>query len=47
MVQVLDVGVGSGISGGVLGDHGHFFVGLDISSAMLNVALEREVVLES
>ncbi|KAF4747002.1 Williams Beuren syndrome chromosome region 22 protein, partial [Perkinsus olseni] len=40
---VLDVGVGSGISGGVLGDHGHFFVGLDISSAMLNVALEREV----
>mmetsp|Transcript_11467 Transcript_11467/g.12661 ORF Transcript_11467/g.12661 Transcript_11467/m.12661 type:complete len:248 (+) Transcript_11467:31-774(+) len=40
---ILDVGVGSGISGGVLGDHGHFFVGLDISSAMLNVALEREV----
>jgi 18S rRNA (guanine1575-N7)-methyltransferase len=40
---VLDIGCGSGISGNVLGESGHMWVGLDISKAMLNVASEREV----
>ncbi|XP_034945739.1 probable 18S rRNA (guanine-N(7))-methyltransferase [Chelonus insularis] len=40
---LLDIGCGSGLSGSVLEDQGHVWVGLDISSAMLNVALEREV----
>eukprot|EP00386_Alphamonas_edax_P006596 GDKI01021308.1.p1 GENE.GDKI01021308.1~~GDKI01021308.1.p1 ORF type:complete len:278 (+),score=75.95 GDKI01021308.1:110-943(+) len=40
---VLDIGCGSGISGGVLSEQGHFWVGLDISESMLDVALDREV----
>ncbi|XP_012287430.1 probable 18S rRNA (guanine-N(7))-methyltransferase [Orussus abietinus] len=40
---LLDIGCGSGLSGSVLEDQGHLWVGLDISPAMLNVALEREV----
>jgi 18S rRNA (guanine1575-N7)-methyltransferase len=40
---LLDIGCGSGISGNVLGEHGHMWVGLDISKAMLDVASEREV----
>jgi len=40
---VLDIGCGSGLSGEVLTDLGHQWVGLDISSAMLDVAQEREV----
>ncbi|XP_033226956.1 probable 18S rRNA (guanine-N(7))-methyltransferase isoform X2 [Belonocnema kinseyi] len=40
---LLDIGCGSGLSGSVLEDQGHVWVGIDISSAMLNVALEREV----
>lgn len=40
---LLDIGCGSGLSGEVLTEHGHTWVGFDISSAMLNVALEREV----
>jgi 18S rRNA (guanine1575-N7)-methyltransferase len=40
---LLDVGCGSGLSGGVLDEQGHFWVGMDISSAMLDIALEREV----
>lgn len=32
---LLDVGCGSGLSGGVLDEQGHFWVGMDISSAML------------
>jgi len=39
---VLDIGCGSGISGEVLSDHGHYWVGLDISPSMLLVALERD-----
>lgn len=39
---VLDIGCGSGISGEVLSEHGHYWVGLDISQHMLLVALERE-----
>ncbi|XP_015760292.1 PREDICTED: probable 18S rRNA (guanine-N(7))-methyltransferase [Acropora digitifera] len=34
---------GSGLSGEVLTDEGHHWVGLDISQAMLDVAIEREV----
>ncbi|XP_005986915.1 probable 18S rRNA (guanine-N(7))-methyltransferase [Latimeria chalumnae] len=40
---LLDVGCGSGLSGDYLSDQGHHWVGLDISSAMLGIALEREV----
>jgi len=40
---LLDLGCGSGLSGSVLCEHGHHWVGLDISSAMLDVAREREV----
>lgn len=32
---VLDIGCGSGLSGSVLDEQGHFWVGVDISSAML------------
>ncbi|XP_022205911.1 probable 18S rRNA (guanine-N(7))-methyltransferase isoform X1 [Nilaparvata lugens] len=40
---LLDIGCGSGLSGSVLEDQGHTWVGVDISAAMLNVAQEREV----
>ncbi|RZF35025.1 hypothetical protein LSTR_LSTR000442 [Laodelphax striatellus] len=40
---LLDIGCGSGLSGSVLEEQGHTWVGVDISSAMLNVAQEREV----
>lgn len=38
----LDIGCGSGISGGVLSEMGHYWVGLDISPSMLEVAVDRE-----
>ncbi len=41
--MILDIGCGSGISGNVLGERNHMWIGLDISRAMLNVASEREV----
>ncbi|KAI0208796.1 putative 18S rRNA (guanine-N(7))-methyltransferase [Lamellibrachia satsuma] len=40
---ILDVGCGSGLSGETLTDQGHVWTGVDISSSMLDVALEREV----
>ncbi|XP_052802374.1 probable 18S rRNA (guanine-N(7))-methyltransferase [Mya arenaria] len=40
---VLDVGCGSGLSGECLTEQGHFWVGVDISPHMLDVAVEREV----
>ncbi|KAJ3042532.1 Williams Beuren syndrome chromosome region 22 protein [Rhizophlyctis rosea] len=40
---LLDIGCGSGLSGEVLDDEGHVWVGMDISDAMLGVANEREV----
>ncbi|XP_071544801.1 18S rRNA (guanine-N(7))-methyltransferase-like [Panulirus ornatus] len=40
---LLDLGCGSGLSGETLTEQGHIWVGLDISEAMLDVALEREV----
>jgi len=39
--MILDIGCGSGLSGEVLSEEGHFWVGLDISKDMLNVAVER------
>ncbi|CAF3633490.1 unnamed protein product [Rotaria sordida] len=39
---VLDIGCGSGLSGEVLTELGHQWIGLDISQAMLDVAQERE-----
>ncbi|XP_069617502.1 18S rRNA (guanine-N(7))-methyltransferase isoform X1 [Ranitomeya imitator] len=40
---LLDVGCGSGLSGDFISEQGHHWVGIDISTAMLDVALEREV----
>uniref|UniRef100_A0A8C9Y1Q7 18S rRNA (guanine-N(7))-methyltransferase n=1 Tax=Sander lucioperca TaxID=283035 RepID=A0A8C9Y1Q7_SANLU len=40
---LLDVGCGSGLSGDFLSEEGHYWVGVDISTAMLDVALDREV----
>lgn len=40
---ILDVGCGSGLSGECLTGQHHFWVGVDISSPMLQVAREREV----
>ncbi|XP_039363982.1 probable 18S rRNA (guanine-N(7))-methyltransferase isoform X3 [Mauremys reevesii] len=40
---LLDVGCGSGLSGDYISEEGHHWVGMDISSAMLDVAMEREV----
>ncbi|KAL5966777.1 putative 18S rRNA guanine-N 7 methyltransferase [Taenia solium] len=39
---LLDIGCGSGLSGEVLTENGHSWVGIDISQAMLKVAQERE-----
>ncbi|XP_071448096.1 18S rRNA (guanine-N(7))-methyltransferase [Hetaerina americana] len=40
---LLDLGCGSGLSGSVLEEQGHIWVGVDISKAMLDVAKDREV----
>jgi len=40
---ILDVGCGSGLSGDVLTEADHTWVGVDISPSMLDVAVEREV----
>uniref|UniRef100_A0A2L2Y335 18S rRNA (guanine-N(7))-methyltransferase n=1 Tax=Parasteatoda tepidariorum TaxID=114398 RepID=A0A2L2Y335_PARTP len=40
---ILDIGCGSGLSGEALDDQGHYWAGVDISKAMLDVAKEREV----
>jgi SAM-dependent methyltransferase len=40
---LLDIGCGSGLSGEALTEAGHNWLGLDISAAMLDVAVEREV----
>lgn len=40
---LLDVGCGSGLSGECATELGHHWIGIDISSSMLDVALEREV----
>ncbi|KQK01213.1 18S rRNA (guanine-N(7))-methyltransferase RID2 [Brachypodium distachyon] len=40
--MLLDIGCGSGLSGETLTEHGHHWIGCDISKSMLDVALERE-----
>ncbi|KAL0107800.1 hypothetical protein PUN28_014821 [Cardiocondyla obscurior] len=40
---LLDIGCGSGLSGSVLEEQGHIWIGVDISLAMLKVAVEREL----
>ncbi|ETN38222.1 uncharacterized protein HMPREF1541_06253 [Cyphellophora europaea CBS 101466] len=39
---ILDVGCGSGLSGEILSEEGHTWVGMDISPSMLDIALQRE-----
>jgi len=39
---ILDVGCGSGLSGDTITEHGHYWVGVDISPSMLDVALDRD-----
>lgn len=39
---LLDLGCGSGISGDVVNEEGHIYIGIDISPSMLDVALDRE-----
>ncbi|OAP54885.1 hypothetical protein AYL99_10585 [Fonsecaea erecta] len=41
---ILDVGCGSGLSGEILSEEGHIWVGMDISPSMLDIALQRETV---
>ncbi|XP_062568734.1 probable 18S rRNA (guanine-N(7))-methyltransferase [Saccostrea cucullata] len=40
---ILDIGCGSGLSGETVTEQGHYWVGIDISSHMLGVAVDREV----
>lgn len=40
---ILDLGCGSGLSGETLTDNGHMWIGMDISAAMLDTAIDREV----
>lgn len=42
---LLDIGCGSGLSGSVLEDQGHVWIGMDISSAMLSKYLNYGVIL--
>jgi 18S rRNA (guanine1575-N7)-methyltransferase len=39
---ILDIGCGSGISGSVLSEHGHVWIGMDISKSMLKIARLNE-----
>lgn len=40
--MILDIGCGSGLSGEALDEQGHYWIGVDIAKAMLDVAVERE-----
>lgn len=39
---LLDIGCGTGLSGDYLSEEGHYWVGIDISPAMLDAALDRD-----
>lgn len=39
---ILDIGCGTGLSGEVLEDYGHYWVGCDISTDMLGIANDKE-----
>jgi len=41
---ILDVGCGSGLSGEILSEDGHIWVGMDIAPSMLDIAIQREDV---
>lgn len=41
---LLDIGCGSGLSGSVLEDQGHYWVGLDISKHMLGSFLYYDII---
>ncbi|XP_047254974.1 uncharacterized protein LOC124888512 isoform X4 [Capsicum annuum] len=41
--KYISKGYGSGLSGKTLTEHGHQWLGLDISASILDIALEREV----
>lgn len=41
---ILDIGCGSGLSGEILSEDGHLWVGMDIAPSMLDIALQREDV---
>lgn len=40
---ILDIGCGSGLSGEILSEDEHIWVGMDIAPSMLDIALQREV----
>ncbi|KAJ1916167.1 18S rRNA (guanine1575-N7)-methyltransferase [Mycoemilia scoparia] len=40
---LLDLGCGSGLSGEILDEDGHIWVGLDISPSMLDIAVQKDV----
>lgn len=40
---LMDIGCGSGLSGEILDQDGHVWVGMDISPSMLEVALKRDI----
>lgn len=40
---LLDIGCGSGLSGEIIQEEGHYWVGMDIAPAMLQIAIDREV----
>ena len=39
---ILDVGCGSGLSGEILSEHDHTWIGMDVAPSMLEIALERD-----
>jgi len=39
---ILDIGCGSGLSGQVLEEQGHYWLGCDVSKDMLDIARERD-----
>lgn len=41
--HILDIGAGSGLSGEILTEDGHIWVGMDISASMIANAIDREV----